>query len=221
MLQIKGMNPWKRCLGVWAVFSIALQFTVWTCGEIHAQDETDYSSHVPAKELTRRVELAIDNARESCKTAKSDFDLNTVLRDLFRFEDELRSASSDQKLQGQADRLRSVAQKVSAWQDLLAFRNAGYDKQAQELLVKLGRFADRTETFRGVRNVIGYVNPDGSEDVTWENSPGDDEEIPIWRYKNGRRVLVTTVPPGTTSYHIPPPDDEKKPLRQSLKPSSK
>ncbi len=58
----------------------------------------------------------------------------------------------------------------------------------------------------GPSNVIGNINADGSEDMTWQNNTDSPASIPIW-YWNPRTqawVQVDTVPAGTTSYHYPP-----------------
>lgn len=54
-------------------------------------------------------------------------------------------------------------------------------------------------------NVFGYVNADGSEDITWQNNTDDTGPITISRQlADGTWQVIDTVPAGTTSYHASP-----------------
>jgi hypothetical protein len=57
-------------------------------------------------------------------------------------------------------------------------------------------------------NVVGVINADGSEDMTWQNNtdPSDQTPIPIWHWDAGTQSWrqIDSVPAGTTSYHVPP-----------------
>ena len=55
-------------------------------------------------------------------------------------------------------------------------------------------------------NVVGYRNPDGSEDLTWENNTDDQTPVVIYREQSDDTWSpLITLPPGTTAYHIPAP----------------
>jgi hypothetical protein len=57
-------------------------------------------------------------------------------------------------------------------------------------------------------NVVGTINPDGSEDMTWQNNsdPSDQTPIPLWTWNPTTQEWqqVATVPAGTTYYHFNP-----------------
>jgi hypothetical protein len=57
-------------------------------------------------------------------------------------------------------------------------------------------------------NVVGVINADGSEDMTWQNNtdPSDTTPIPIWYWNPSTQAWrqYDSVPAGTTSYHFPP-----------------
>lgn len=53
-------------------------------------------------------------------------------------------------------------------------------------------------------NMRGFVNDDGSVDLTWDLNPDDDDNpVPIWKTDyEGNATLIGTAPAGSTSYHI-------------------
>jgi hypothetical protein len=57
-------------------------------------------------------------------------------------------------------------------------------------------------------NVVGTINADGSEDMTWQNNtdPSDTTPIPVWHWSttNNNWYQIDSVPAGTTSYHVVP-----------------
>jgi len=57
-------------------------------------------------------------------------------------------------------------------------------------------------------DLIGTINADGSEDMTWQNNtdPSDKTPIPLWYWDTKTKTWfqVTSVPAGTTSYHMRP-----------------
>ena len=57
-------------------------------------------------------------------------------------------------------------------------------------------------------NVLGTVNADGSEDMTWQNNtdPSDTTPIPVWHWNSTTQswFQIDSVPAGTTSYHVRP-----------------
>jgi hypothetical protein len=55
-------------------------------------------------------------------------------------------------------------------------------------------------------NVVGTINADGSEDMTWQNNTDSPALIPIWHWDAGPQSWrqIDSVPATTTSYHVPP-----------------
>ena len=168
--------------------------------------------------LDQRVEQFIEKARQTCLTAKDGAELNALLVGLDVLRDELSAEpGAPRKVQGMIARLGRVEKEVGSWQDMLAFRAAGYDEKADKLRRGGERFVSGKESFKGPQNVVATLNGDGSLDITWENMPGedDDEEIDLMDLdKNGNWVVIARAPAGSTSYHLaadaPPPPPKPK-----------
>lgn len=163
--------------------------------------------------FSHRVDLAIRKAQGACQTAETESGLNPLLGELYSLAGELKNEPSEPKLDGLMTRLQWTSEAVSSWQDMLAFRAGGYDKQAEALRSKGASFVAGKEDFTGPRNVVATLNADGSLDVTWENLPGTEGEITIQDFdQNGNYFPIATAPAGSTSCHIPS-GNEKKPPR--------
>ena len=161
-------------------------------------------------EFSRRVGAAIKKAQGACQSAKDEFDLNATLRELYALQLELKDEPSEPKIEGLITRLDWTSEAVSTYQDGLAFRDGGYDKQAEEERRKIASFVAGEENFTGPRHVVGILNADGSMDVTWENLPGNDEPIQVQDFdQQGKYHTIGVAPPGATSLHLPSEREKK------------
>lgn len=82
------------------------------------------------EDISHRVDMAIENARNSCRKAKNEFELNQVLLDLHSFQNELQNYPSELKIQGCLTRLQLTSGAVDSWQNMVAFNDAGYTHRA-------------------------------------------------------------------------------------------